>query len=1093
MPGEPEPKSKPRKRWGRRLGVALLIFSALGIWVNGPGARWAVEGLINDQLNKNHLSGDFTVSGTLLGGITLKDVSLDGEQLVKQLKAEKIALSWSLTSLLNKHLDAIDIHRLSLDLDFDAPKPTGEAGKEEDPVKSTSLSDTLDMVRGIVGPAEISITDLKLDTTIAGLNPSLTLESLSHASGEDSYHLTDLTLTDHLGRVATNQVSTLKWNQDTVTLDQLDVLQDLGLRDIEFRIEGGVSGDLLIAGSRISATSNFGKEFAFTLESPPLEIKKLAALYDPEIPAEGAITHLSLTQNSLKLGGENIRWEDHRIQQVTLKGSLSNQKINTSLDLVYQGDRITLEASGENGFELIDNATAIRLTFRDQLTANGMVVLNEDILQSRAKLDYVLTYPEVPEVTGSAELSRMKVSLFGEALEEVKLNAGFDIETSKYTADLSGNLSDGASLHPKLKGPLSLSATANGNLPKKIHRGTLDLQKLNLEDPQLSASAEARWDWPKNVTIPKLLLKAREGQVSGSLAWENDFLSVNTLKLVESGNTLLSADGKLPAPLDIRSLDDVLANKMPFEFTLDSQPLSFDRLRKFAPIPEKYKGVFEANLKLAGTLAKPQANGTVSLIDFHQTNQPKIPSADLRTTFQTVDQELIIDGVAREVNGPLLDLNGKIALLPAVWLRKEESPKNAAIDLRIQSPDLNLARIQPFIPRIRTLDGSLKTDVKITGTLANPQIFGEISAGIDRMILDDSPISDFRNSQFRLTFKDQTITVHRSSLMAAGGTLDINGQISIAGEEPDFDLSLNGRYFLLTRNEDYSFRGHPDLKLRGPLSKASITGSIAIAESLIYKDVEILPFGVPRTTQIPRPNLPTFSAPQAPGPSSLVPPPYGDWPLNVVITTDDPVLIRGNLAKGELTANARIRGTLGNPRPSGTITSTELTADLPFSDLEVTNAVITLQPDDYSHPLISLRGTSTVSQFTVQVFLSGPVRSPNLTLSSNPPLPESEIMLLLATGSPSASLEDRQVASQKALQYLLEGLRRRYANEDKSVLQRLLKNSKQIELSLGDSNQFTGRKFSSATLEISDQWDFTTQIDEEGQTRALVVFSIRFR
>ena len=102
-------------------------------------------------------------------------------------------------------------------------------------------------------------------------------------------------------------------------------------------------------------------------------------------------------------------------------------------------------------------------------------------------------------------------------------------------------------------------------------------------------------------------------------------------------------------------------------------------------------------------------------------------------------------------------------------------------------------------------------------------------------------------------------------------------------------------------------------------------------------------------------------------------------------------------------------------------------------------------------------------------------------------------MLLLATGSASAELEDRQVASQKALQYLLEGLRRRNRGKDKSVFQRLLKNSDQIELSLGDTNQFSGRKYSSATLEIDDQWDFTTQINDQGQTRALVVFSVRLK
>ena len=48
-------------------------------------------------------------------------------------------------------------------------------------------------------------------------------------------------------------------------------------------------------------------------------------------------------------------------------------------------------------------------------------------------------------------------------------------------------------------------------------------------------------------------------------------------------------------------------------------------------------------------------------------------------------------------------------------------------------------------------------------------------------------------------------------------------------------------------------------------------------------------------------------------------------------------------------------------------------------------------------------------------------------------------MLLIATGSPSAALEDRQVASQKALQYLLEGLRRRYG-KDKTFVVPILTN-----------------------------------------------------
>ncbi|MDA7893045.1 translocation/assembly module TamB, partial [Akkermansiaceae bacterium] len=211
-------------------------------------------------------------------------------------------------------------------------------------------------------------------------------------------------------------------------------------------------------------------------------------------------------------------------------------------------------------------------------------------------------------------------------------------------------------------------------------------------------------------------------------------------------------------------------------------------------------------------------------------------------------------------------------------------------------------------------------------------------------------------------------------------------------------------------------------------------------------------------------------------------------------TTKDPVLIRGNLIDGQIIGqNLKLRGTIGSPTTSGILFTENLVADLPFSKLEVQSGSITLRSDSPANPYLDLKGSSKVSSYLVQVYVSGTVQNPKLVLTSDPPLPESEIMVLLATGSVSAQLANQEVASQKALQYLFETLRRRNGEKDKSVLQRFLKNSGQIKLSLGETNQYSGQNFSSATLNLDDRWDFTTQIDEQGQTRAFLVFSVRFK
>ncbi len=118
-------------------------------------------------------------------------------------------------------------------------------------------------------------------------------------------------------------------------------------------------------------------------------------------------------------------------------------------------------------------------------------------------------------------------------------------------------------------------------------------------------------------------------------------------------------------------------------------------------------------------------------------------------------------------------------------------------------------------------------------------------------------------------------------------------------------------------------------------------------------------------------------------------------------------------------------------------------------------------------------------------------KTPN---SSSPPTLRSQ-----KTKSSSSSPPDpppnnsKNHKSRRKKPFSIEVLRRRNRGKTKSVAQKALKYSERIELSLGDINQFTGRRYSSASLQLNDKWDFTTQIDEEGESRALLIFSIRFR
>lgn len=537
----------------------------------------------------------------------------------------------------------------------------------------------------------------------------------------------------------------------------------------------------------------------------------------------------------------------------------------------------------------------------------------------------------------------------------------------------------------------------------------------------------------------------------------------------------------------------------PLTLTVKNDQLDLRRIQPLTPFIPNIMGTLNLDLRLSGSLMEPRLNGNINANNLNTSLQPNLPDFGLNLALKTTNQELTFNGSGKNGTSNFMTISGNLPLQPETWLGLPESEPEKEFLLEIKDAEVDLGQVQPFVPIVKDVQGSLEVNIKAIGTISNPQFSGNADLSVKKMRLDDSPGSEFRDSRIILTLANDVISFNKSSIIASGGKATIGGTINLASRDADFDpvfdLSVEGQDILLYRTEDLNFRGHPSLTIAGPYSKAKIAGTLKIADSLIYKDVEILPFGVPRTTEIPKPNLPSFS--QSPRmDNQIISTPSGimDWNVEIDITAEDPVLIRGNLIDGQITGqNLKLGGTIGSPTTSGIVISEDLVADLPFSKLEVQSGSITLRPDSPANPYLDLKGSSKVSSYLVQVYVSGTLQNPKLVLTSDPPLPESEIMVLLATGTLSAQLANQEVASRKALQYLFETLRRRNGEKDKSVIQRLLKNSSQIKLSLGETNQYSGQNFSSATLNLDDRWDFTTQIDEQGQTRAFLVFSVRFK
>ncbi|NNC90264.1 MAG: hypothetical protein HKN82_17545, partial [Akkermansiaceae bacterium] len=461
----------------------------------------------------------------------------------------------------------------------------------------------------------------------------------------------------------------------------------------------------------------------------------------------------------------------------------------------------------------------------------------------------------------------------------------------------------------------------------------------------------------------------------------------------------------------------------------------------------------------------------------------------------TADRRLRATGSITEPGGKILDLQAALPLRFKEALEDPELLKSLPLSAEAAITNFGVPRLQILVPQLAEADGVVDGKFTVAGPLGSPELGGGISVKITRYPLPGTPYREITDTTLILNLDGDRIIVPPSPLTIAGGKLVFSGTVSPFGAERAIDLQLNADHALLWRDKNMSIRADADLALRGPLQTARLTGTIDLVESLYYKDIEIIPFGLPAAT-VPEPELPTVT-PRRGGNVLDLPDPFGAWALDVRVRTADPFLIRGNLATGSATGDAVIRGTLNNPRPEGRVTIDQASVDLPFSKLEVKRGAITLRPNAPLDPAFEIRGTSSVQSHLITLFIFGTLSDPDYSLVSSPPLPESEILTLLATGTTIGDLDDPELAKMRAFQLLLADLRLRSSNPEANpalrALSPVLGLTKDLDLRIGDNDRFSGRQFNSASIELTDRWFLTFQIDAEGHSRGLIRYSLRGR
>ena len=258
-----------------------------------------------------------------------------------------------------------------------------------------------------------------------------------------------------------------------------------------------------------------------------------------------------------------------------------------------------------------------------------------------------------------------------------------------------------------------------------------------------------------------------------------------------------------------------------------------------------------------------------------------------------------------------------------------------------------------------------------------------------------------------------------------------------------------------------------------------------MTKSRFFKDIDILPIGLP--------GRPAPQPPAEPAPISFASPPLRDWTFDVAVKTADPFLIQGNLANGRTVLDLKLAGTGLKPWLDGSVRIEQLMTSLPFSRLEITSGNIYFTAAKPFVPQLDIRGESTIRDYRVNVYISGDASNPQALFTSDPPLPQSEIVALIATGATTQELTgDPNALAGRAGLLVAQKLYRKIfkKNEPSQPKDTLFGN---VQFDVGAPDPHSGQQSVQLRMPLGERLVLSGGVDVGGDFRGQLKYLVKFK
>lgn len=298
------------------------------------------------------------------------------------------------------------------------------------------------------------------------------------------------------------------------------------------------------------------------------------------------------------------------------------------------------------------------------------------------------------------------------------------------------------------------------------------------------------------------------------------------------------------------------------------------------------------------------------------------------------------------------------------------------------SGGVNLRFIKGFMPDLNA-QGAMSVNVSIEGTMANPRVTGTAKVQDASANYADFPVG-LSHVKGDLVFDRSRLLFDRITAQAGGGELNLFGSM-VYGEGPlRYEINVVTSQVRIRYPAGMSWLVGGKLQLAGSSDAAILSGQVEVKRVLLGEGLDVTSFF----------QNASFSAP-----SGATSPFLRNLTFDVGGHTSAGARIEWAGAHVEIDGDVRLRGNWDRPILLGHIHL--LGGEMSFrgNTYQLTRGDLNFANPFQIDPELNIEATTIISQYQVTINFSGKASRLSMTYRSDPPLPDSDIIALLAIGS----------------------------------------------------------------------------------------------